>query len=83
MHAAAHLSAAAHPSAPCLCTTSPRPNPLPAPVLLLAGASLAAAIEDPPQCVAMGNVIPEGEKGRGSVETVGDMDMYPGPTFFS
>ena len=61
----------------------PRPNPLPAPVLLLAGASLAAAIEDPPQCVAMGNVIPEGEKGRGSVETVGDMDMYPGPTFFS
>ena len=24
----------------------------------------------------MGNVIPEGEKGRGSVETVGDMDMY-------
>ena len=50
-------------------------------LLLLAGASLAAAIEDPPQCVAMGNVIPEGEKGRGSVETVGDMDMYP-PNIF-
>jgi dienelactone hydrolase len=38
--------------------------------------SPAAQIVDSDACVAMGNTIPPGPKGRGSVETVGDMSMY-------
>jgi dienelactone hydrolase len=35
-----------------------------------------AEIVDTDACIAMGNTVPPGPKGRGSVETVGGMDMY-------
>ena len=38
--------------------------------------SAVAEIVDTDACIAMGNTIPPGPKGRGTVETVGDMDMY-------
>lgn len=38
--------------------------------------SSVANIVDSDACIAMGNTIPPGEKGKGTVETVGDMEMY-------